>query len=139
MMALVLGVMAASILAGSMHLVFGSQSTNTAVAPAIQMASAVAKKVLALVMHFVAGADAQGHQRQPDGVGAVADADGVLGAAVGGELAFEPFEHRAHDKLAALDDFLDVGVNFGLDVVVLPNVTVKFDFHDTILCPTGDN
>jgi hypothetical protein len=46
MMALVFGVMAASILAGSMHLVLGSQSTNTAVAPAIQMASAVAKKVL---------------------------------------------------------------------------------------------
>src|SRR5207249_9201445 len=49
-MALVFGVMAASILAGSMHLVFGSQSTNTAVAPAIQIASAVAKKVLGWVM-----------------------------------------------------------------------------------------
>ena len=40
----------ASIVSGQMHLVFGSQSTNTAVPPAIQMASAVAKKVLALVM-----------------------------------------------------------------------------------------
>ena len=45
MIALVLGVMAASIFAGSMHLVFGSQSTKTAVAPATQIASAVAKKV----------------------------------------------------------------------------------------------
>ena len=50
MMALVFGVMAASIFAGSMHLVFGSQSTNTAVAPAIQIASAVAKKVFGCVM-----------------------------------------------------------------------------------------
>ena len=46
----VLRVMAASILAGSMHFVSGSQSTSTAVAPAIQMASAVAKNVFALVM-----------------------------------------------------------------------------------------
>ncbi len=46
----VLGVMAASIRAGSMLLVRGSQSTKTALARAIQMPSAVAKKVLAVVM-----------------------------------------------------------------------------------------
>src|ERR1043166_886168 len=46
MMALVLGVIAASILEASIHLVMGSQSTNTALAPAIQIASAVAKNVL---------------------------------------------------------------------------------------------
>ena len=50
MMALVLGVMAASIVSGQMHLVSGQQSTKTAVAPAIQMASAVAKKVFGWVM-----------------------------------------------------------------------------------------
>ncbi len=50
MMAFVFGVIAASIFAGSMHLVSGSQSTNTAVAPAIQMASAVAKKVFGCVI-----------------------------------------------------------------------------------------
>ncbi len=49
-MALVRGVMAASILAGSMQLVLGSQSTKTAVARRSQMASAVAKKVLVWVM-----------------------------------------------------------------------------------------
>ena len=49
-MALVLGVMAASMRFVSMLQVFGSQSTKTAVAPAIQMASAVAKKVLEVVM-----------------------------------------------------------------------------------------
>src|SRR5947209_6161053 len=45
MIAFVFGVMAASIFAGSMQPVFGSESTNTAVAPAIQIASAVAKNV----------------------------------------------------------------------------------------------
>lgn len=45
MMALVFAVMAASIFSGSMHLLAGAQSTKTAVAPAIQIASAVAKKV----------------------------------------------------------------------------------------------
>src|ERR1035441_10324542 len=54
-MALVLGVMAASIFEGSMQLVFGSESTKTAVAPATQMASAVAKKVLVVVMHSSLG------------------------------------------------------------------------------------
>ena len=49
-MALVFGVIAASIFAGSMFFVLGSQSTSTAFAPAIQMASAVAKKVFAVVM-----------------------------------------------------------------------------------------
>ena len=44
------GVMAASIFAGSMFRVAGSQSTNTALPPAIQMASAVAKNVFAVVM-----------------------------------------------------------------------------------------
>ena len=47
--------MAASILAGSMQFVFGSESTKTAVAPAIQMASAVAKKVFVCVMHSSPG------------------------------------------------------------------------------------
>jgi len=40
------GVMAASIFVGSMLFVAGSESTKTALPPAIQMASAVAKKVL---------------------------------------------------------------------------------------------
>ena len=60
---------------------------------------------------FVAGADAQGHQGEPDGVGAVADADGVLGAVISRQLAFELLEHGAHDVLAALQDRLDVLIN----------------------------
>jgi hypothetical protein len=38
-----------------MQLVSGSESTKTAVAPAIQMASAVAKNVFAVVMHSSPG------------------------------------------------------------------------------------
>ena len=53
--ALVRGVIAASILAGSMQFVFASESTKTAVAPAIQIASAVAKNVLVVVMHSSPG------------------------------------------------------------------------------------
>ena len=49
-MARVFGVMAASILVTSILRVFGSESTNTGVAPASQIASAVAKKVFDVVM-----------------------------------------------------------------------------------------
>ena len=49
-MARVFGVTAASILLMSILRVLGSQSTNTGVAPASQIASAVAKKVLDVVM-----------------------------------------------------------------------------------------
>ena len=31
--------------------------------------------------------------------------------------------------MAALNDFLEVGIHFGLDIVVLANVPVKFNFH----------
>ena len=102
MMALVLGVMAASIVSGQMHLVLGQQSTRTAVAPAIQMASAV---------------------------GAVAQTDGVFGAVVGGEFGLEAFQHRALNVVTAQQHFLDVGVNFFLDVLVLANMAVEFNFH----------
>ena len=50
MMPTVREVTAASIFAGSMLRVRGSQSTNTALAPTNQIASAVAKNVLAVVM-----------------------------------------------------------------------------------------
>jgi hypothetical protein len=53
--AFVFGVMAASILDGSMQCVLGSESTKTAVAFAIQMASAVAKNVLVVVTHSSPG------------------------------------------------------------------------------------
>ena len=55
MMAFVRGVMAASIFAGRCSGCAGRQSTKTAVAPVIQIASAVAKNVLVVVMHSSPG------------------------------------------------------------------------------------
>ncbi len=55
MMPLVFGVMAAAAFSGSMQRVRLSQSTSTAVPPAIQIASAVAKKVFVVVMHSSPG------------------------------------------------------------------------------------
>ena len=129
MMALVFGVIAASMRLASMHLVTGSQSTNTAVAPTTQMASAVAKKVFGCVITSSPGTHAKGHERQPERVRAVSSADGELSAMVGGQLSFELLEHGAHNVLAAFQYFLDVSVDFRLDVVILTNVTVEFYFH----------
>ena len=78
---------------------------------------------------FVAGADAQGHQRKPDGIGAVADADGVFHAVVARQFLLEPLEHRPHDILAAQEHLLEVGVNLLLDVAILADVAVELDFH----------
>ncbi len=54
-MAFVFGVIAASIAVGSMQFGLASESTKTTVPPAIQMASAVAKNVLVVVMHSSPG------------------------------------------------------------------------------------
>jgi hypothetical protein len=91
------------------------------------------KKGVGVCDALVAGADPQGHQRQPNGVGPVADSNGVFGSAKGGELAFKAFKHRAEDVLAALDDLVKIGVNLGFDVIVLADVTVKLDFHHPTL------
>jgi hypothetical protein len=48
---------------------------------------------------------------------------------VSGELLFEALEHGAHDVLAGLQNFMDVGVDFGPNTVVLLDVTVKRDIH----------
>ena len=61
---------------------------------------------------LVAGADTQGHEREPDGVGAVAHADGVCRPVIFGQFAFEALEHGALNILAAQQHFLHFGVNF---------------------------
>jgi hypothetical protein len=42
-----------------------------------------------------------------------------------GQLALELLQHRAQNVLAAFQNFVDVGVDFRLDVVILADVTVK--------------
>ena len=129
MIALVFGVIAASIFAGSMHLVFGSQSTKTAVAPAIQIASAVAKKVLDVVMTSSPGPMPRAIKASQIASVPLPSADGVFRAVISRQFALELLEHRPHDILAALEDVLDVVIDFRFDVVVLANVAVKFNFH----------
>ena len=129
MMAFVFGVIAASIFAGSMHLVFGSQSTNTAVAPGNPDRLGRREERVRMRDDLVARADAHRHQRQPDRVGPVAGPDGVRHAVKRRQLLLELLEHRPLDVLAAFDHPLDVRVDLRLDVPVLPDVPVKTHLH----------
>jgi hypothetical protein len=45
------------------------------------------------------------------------------------KLLFEALEHGPYDVLAGLQDFMDVGVDFSLNIVVLPDVTIKRNIH----------
>ncbi len=105
MMALVLSVIAASILAGSMHLVFGSQSTRTALAPAIQMASAVAKKVLAWVMTSSPGPMPSAIRDSQMASVPLPTPMACLLPKYSRGLRLERLEHRALDVLAAHEHF----------------------------------
>ena len=78
MMALVFGVIAASIFAGSMHLVFGIAIDEHRRRAGDPDGFGGGEKRVRMRDDLVARPDAQRHQRQPDRVGAVADADGVL-------------------------------------------------------------
>lgn len=78
---------------------------------------------------LVAGPYSESHERQPDRVGAVADADCVLGSVVTCQLSLESFKHRAHDVLAAHEHLMNVGINFRLYVLVLSYVSVERNLH----------
>ena len=78
---------------------------------------------------FIARSDAKGHQDKPDCVRAIADTNGELGAGVLRQLALEAFQHWTLDIVSAQQDFLQVSVDFLLDVFILADMTVKLDFH----------
>ena len=129
MMALVLGVMAASIFSGQMHLVVGAAIHEDGGGAGDPDRFGGGEEGVRVGDDFVARADAEGHEGEPDGVGAVAEADGELGAVIGGEFGLELLEHGAHDVLAALQNGLDILINFRLNVMVLTDVAVEFNFH----------
>ena len=79
--------------------------------------------------HFVAGADAKGLQRQPDSIRSVAYADGVFGSVEGGKLLLEPLQDRSEHVLTALQNILDLGVDFSLDIVILARVAIECHGH----------
>ena len=95
MIALVFGVIAASILAGSMHLVLRIAIHEHRGGAGDPDRLGRGEERVRVGDDLVARPDAQRHERQPDRVRAVADADGVFGAVVGGQLALELLEHRA--------------------------------------------
>ena len=73
-------------------------STNSVSAPAWLIASTVAMNVCDTVTTASPAPDARGHQREANGIGAVGDADAVLRAAIGRELALECLDLRAADE-----------------------------------------
>src|SRR5579872_2828789 len=76
---------------------------------------------------LVSRADAERLEGEPQGVGSVANPNRVSGPMKGGEFLLEAFQHRAHDVLAALQHFVDIGIDFRLDVVILAYVPVEGD------------
>ncbi len=97
----------------------GSQSTKTGVAPAVETASAVAKKVLAGTMTSSACADAAGLQRELNRGRAVRDADALCGADVLRERALEGLDLAAQNEGRRVEHPLDGRVNLGLNRKVL--------------------
>ena len=97
----------------------GLMSTNTGLAPASTMVSAVAAKVKGVVMTSWPGPMPFGHQGDQERLGAAGDGDAVLGAGVGGELGFQLGHLGAHDELAVVEHGLDARVDAGLEGLVL--------------------
>src|ERR1051325_3938694 len=69
--------------------------------------------------------DAERLECQPEGVGSVTNPNRVSGSMKGSEFLLETFQHRSHDVLAALQHFVDIGIDFRLDVVILAYMPVE--------------
>jgi len=68
---------------------------------------------------LVARADAEGHQRREDGVGAGGDGDAVCEAGVARDLSLEGGPFGAQDEVLGGEDALDGGADLGLDFAEL--------------------
>ncbi len=69
----------------------------------------------------VAGADAEGAQRQEERVGPAGEPDRMLDVAVRGGGVLESLDVRSEDELTALQHVTDRRVDFGADGAVLTN------------------
>ena len=78
---------------------------------------------------LVATTDAERLESEPQCVRPVAHADGIFRSVIICQLLLEPLQHRAHHVLAAFQHCLNVLINFRLNIMVLPDVTVEFNFH----------
>ncbi len=129
MIAFVFGVIAASIFDGSMHLVLRIAVDEHGGRAGDPDRFGGREERVRMRDDLVARPDAHRHQRQPDRVGAVPRADGVRHPVKCGQLLFELLEHGALHVLAALEHALHVRVYLRLNVLVLPDVSVKADLH----------
>ena len=85
-------------------------STNSGRAPACEIASVVAMKVLRDGDHRVTGLNAGGHQCKPQRIGAAAHGDGVLHLAEVGEPFLKILDHGAANETGSPDRLLkDLG------------------------------
>ena len=103
-MARVCGVIAAAIAAGSALQVAGSMSTSRGVAPQTDDRSGGREERECRRDDFVAGTDAERHQRDDQRVGSRRHADGVADANGCRELLFERVDLRAADEPLTVAD-----------------------------------
>src|ERR1051326_1703551 len=76
---------------------------------------------------LVSRADAECLEGEPEGVGSVPHSNRESSSVEGCEFLLKAFQHGAHDVLAALQHFVEVGIDFRLDVVILPYMPVEGD------------
>ena len=119
MMALVRGVTAASILAGSMLKVSGSMSTKTGLAPRRWMTPAVAKKVKGEVMTSSPGPTSRAIRAMSRASVPEETPTAKRGAGVGGDGLLEGLDLGAHDEVLGVADFVDDGADLVADGPVL--------------------
>jgi hypothetical protein len=118
MMALVRGVMAASIRVTSRLNEAGSISTKTGRAP-VDDGGGGGDEGEWRRDHFVTGTDATGEQGKMQGAGARIHANGFGGAAIPGELFFKRRNLRPEDELRVLQNTEDGGVQLAFDSPIL--------------------
>jgi hypothetical protein len=73
--------------------------------------------------------DSQGQQGEPQGVGAVPDADGARGLAESGKILLELCDVGAAGKRAGIDDFGDGSEGFGANGFVMKFEIKEWDVH----------
>ena len=87
--------------------------------------------------HFISRPDPKRQESEPKRVCAIANADGVLGAAVGRELFFKSFHERPARKRAALDYFANGAIELVDQGSVMRLQIKKGNFHLRIPASLG--
>src|ERR1051326_850172 len=71
----------------------------------------------------------QRHESQPDGIGAITEPDRELHPMKRRQLGLKLLKHRPHDVLAAFENLFDILIDLRLNVLVLADMSVEFNFH----------